>query len=178
MIIRNHLREPILINVVNKDEVVDINDEDHYSLQRSAVDTPLTRVGHTTNAPLTRVGQRRSVIVQPKSSASVLANDDDILYFSNMAMTKIAQLQVQFAESDIVDLWDRTSDITKCNQFGKNDGVKCRDTENIWLKWYLPKHIIFEFYNSKTYVIILMFISIMIVISAIILLNGIVAIFH
>jgi hypothetical protein len=138
MLIRNHLGEDLVINIYDKSEIVDINSESLYRLD----------------------GAR----LPAKSVLQIAVTGTDVIYIANIAMTKIAKVQLQFVESDTIDVWDSDSDVLRCYQLGNNDGVECRETENIVLKWLLPKHIIFKLYNSATYVIIMLLISVVVII--------------
>ncbi len=160
MLIRNHLSEPIIVNIRDKSDVVDIDNIEHFSID--------------------------GLFIPAKGSARIKVKSPyrKIMYFANVPMTKVGKLQLQFSDrlagqsreyntnyGEInsiddtqagvirLDIWDKSSDIAKCNQTGRNDGVDCSDSENIWLKWMLPKHAIFELYNPSTYVLVLLMIG-------------------
>jgi hypothetical protein len=138
MLIRNHLHEPIIVNIRDKDEVVDINNVEHYTID--------------------------GIVIPAKGQVSVSIKSPyrKVVYFANVPLTKAGKLQLQFVTRDHVDVWDKSSDVAKCGQTGHNDGVSCRNSENIWLKWMLPKHMIFELYNPSTYVFALTMIGLLV----------------
>lgn len=138
MIIRNHLKEPIIVNIYNQSDIANINDDVYYRLD--------------------------GVRLEPKSSRDFDVRDA-VIYLANIAMTKVAKVQTQFVEGSIIDVWDRSSDVVKCRQLAFNDGVACRHTESVVMKWKLPKHIIFELYNPATYVIVLFVIAFAIILA-------------
>lgn len=145
MIIRNHLRENVVLNIYNKNQVTNINDINNYRLD--------------------------GIQIPARSTSIIETTDDDILYFANIPMTKLAKVQVQFVDSEIIDLWTHASDIVKCHQLPMNDGVDCKDSENIVMKWKLPNHIIFKLYNSTTYIAVLLLFSLLIITLAFIVIK-------
>lgn len=136
MLIRNHLAEPIIVNI--RDKVVDINNIEHFTID--------------------------GIVIPTKGQVRVNTSRHNVIYFANVPMTKVGKLQMQFVNNtNDIDVWDKSSDIVKCNQTGHNDGVNCRNSENIWLKWMLPRHIIFELYNPSTYVLVLLMVGFLVV---------------
>lgn len=139
MLIRNHLAEPVIVNIRHKDEVIDVNNKSHYSLD--------------------------GIVVQPKGEITVSIDMDDVIYFANIPMTKIAKY-TDFGSVTTIDLWGRSSDIVKCHQLKVNDDVDCSESENIWMKWNLPEHIIFRLYNPSMYFFMLLLIAVLIIFAS------------
>lgn len=145
MIIRNHLHENVILNIYNKHSIVNINDIGNYRLD--------------------------GLQIPARSTIVITTTDDDILYFANISLTKLAKIQVQFIDSEVIDLWIHASDIVKCHQLSMNDGVDCKNSENIVMRWKLPEHIIFKLYNPTTYVTILLLFSLLVITLVIIVIK-------
>ena len=150
MIIRNNLDSKIIINKYRRNELINFDDPENYSLSGLAI--------------------------KPHSAVTLDVNDDDILFISNYAktlaihiaafaiMTDAANIDAEKAnftdqKEIVVDIWDNVSDLVRCQQNGVSNGISCKDTINILLKPKLHNLLILKLYNGFTYLILVLIIA-------------------
>lgn len=143
MLIRNNIETKILINKYDRSELIDFMDPANHNLD--------------------------GIAVKPHSAIKLDVGPNDILFISNYAKTLATHIAAYSIMTDatylgkngniILDIWDNTSDLVRCQQNGISKGINCKDTINIVLKPKLHNLLILKLYNGFTYLILVLLIA-------------------
>jgi hypothetical protein len=142
MRIRNNSNELLILNIYKRQELVDVASIANYNLN--------------------------GIRIPAKSETDIQVCGKEILYFSNIALTKANYIilasecnEVKCSEVNMrtLDVWVNNHEAERCHS-----RPYCKDSINLVLEFKLHDLLIWKLYSGKTYFAIMLFFSVMILV--------------
>lgn len=139
MRIRNNSNELLILNIYKRQELVDVASIANYTLN--------------------------GIRIPAKGETEIRVCEKDILYFSNIALTKANYIVIASECDDsscnmkTIDVWATNHEAEMCHS-----KPYCKDSINLVLEFKLHDLLIWKLYSGKTYFAIMLFFSIMILV--------------
>jgi hypothetical protein len=147
MRIQNNLDSIIIVNIRKRHGILRFDSDDNFRLDGTAIPA--------------------------RGSVWMNADSADVIFVSNISKTYSEYLYLSSVE-DInineatINVWNSVSDILRCQQLGKSQGVSCSDSVNLLLQPRLHNLLIFKLYSGFSYFLFVIIISIVIAVAIIV----------